>query len=82
LCALASRLLLISVELKIGLLQIKLDPRWDPLRVCVPLLDNLYALVIPTLKYGDVWLKLSALLCSVLGWKGFSGSGPVNSLDP
>jgi hypothetical protein len=72
---------------KFALLAILVDlpgncPNWCASRVCAPLLDNQCAPVIPTLESGNVWLKLSALVCSVLGRKGFSISGSMNSLDP
>jgi len=53
-----------------------------PLGVCAPLLDNWCAPMIPPSEFGDVWLKLSTLVCSVLGQESFSRSVPVSSLEP
>jgi hypothetical protein len=47
-----------------------------------PLLDNRCAPVIPPSEFGDIWLKLSALVCFVLGREGFFRSVSVSSLEP
>jgi hypothetical protein len=60
----------------------QIGPWMGPLGVCALLLDNWCAPMIPLSKSGDVWLKLSALVCSVLGWEGFSGSIPMSSPEP
>jgi hypothetical protein len=81
-CALTSNTLSVSVRLKIDPLLICTNLEWDPLGGCAPPLANCCTLVIPPSESGCMCLKLSALVSSVMGRKGFPGSGPVNSLEP
>jgi hypothetical protein len=76
--ALASRLLLVTVGLKIRPLKL----RCHPLGVCAPPRLCECALVIPPTESDDVCLEMIVLVSSVMGRKGFLGSDPEYPLEP